>query len=494
MGIALSASRIFRKEAFRMKKFMDQDFMLRNKTGARLYHSCAAHLPLVDYHCHLSPREIYENQRFDNIAQIWLGGRQEDGTYYGDHYKWRLMRSNGVPEEKITGGADPYVKFQEFAKTLEMAIGNPMYHWCNLELHKYFGITEALTPKNCREIYDKCNALLQNDPDMCVRGLIKKSNVAFIGTTDDPIDNLEWHEKLAAEPDLGFQVCPSFRPDKAINIHKPGFAQYMKKLAQTAGKTEFQNIQEVLDALTRRVAFFKDHGCRASDHGLDYVMYRPASLEEADAAFKKAIKGDPLTLMEQEIYQTAILLHLARTYHKHNIVMEIHYSCRRDNNERMFALEGPDTGFDMIAQNNCIAQLAQLMSRLEGENALPKMILFSLDSTDFDRIGTLMGCFQSEEIPGKIQMGAAWWFLDTKDGMEQQMRSLARLGLLGNFVGMLTDSRSFLSYTRHDYFRRILCNMIGDWVENGEYPAEEESMKKIIEGICCKNAQKYFNI
>ncbi len=477
-----------------MKAFMNEDFMLNNETGARLFHTYAENLPLVDYHCHISPKEIYEDRRFDNIAEIWLGGRNDDGSYFGDHYKWRVMRSNGVSENTVTGDADPYDKFVAFTQSLEMAIGNPMYHWCNLELHKYFGITEPLTMDNVKEVWDKCNDMLVNDPDMTVRGLIRKSNVAFIGTTDDPVDTLEWHEKIAADPTIDFKVCPSFRPDKAINIQKAGFSDYMKLLAASVGKDSLDTAEDVKKALSARIAFFKEHGCRASDHGLDYIPYRKASDEEVNAVYQKAVKGETLSVEEVEMYQTAILLHIAKEYHKNNIVMEIHYACRRDNNEKMYKSEGPDTGFDMIAQTSCIAQIAQMMSELDSTNELPKTILFSLDSTDFDRIGTLSGCFQSDEMPGKIQMGAAWWFLDTKDGMEAQMRSLARLGLLGNFVGMLTDSRSFLSYTRHDYFRRIMCNMIGEWVENGEYPNREESLKKIVEGICYNNAERYFEI
>lgn len=477
-----------------MRAFMDKEFMLTNETAVHLFHDYAENQPLVDYHCHISPQEIYEDRRFENIAQIWLGGRNPDGTYFGDHYKWRVMRSNGVPEEIVTGNADPFDKFYAFTEALEMAIGNPMYHWANLELHKYFGITEPLTTQNARKIYDRCNELLQNDPNLTVRGLIRQSNVAYVGTTDDPVDTLEWHEKIAADPTVDFLVCPSFRPDKAINITRPEFTSYMQKLAASVGKESLDSAQEVLDALTERLEFFKKHGCRASDHGIDYVMFRPCTIEEADKVYRKAMAGEKLSLEEAEQYQTTVLMHLAKLYHKNGIVMEIHYSCRRDNNARMFAMEGPDTGFDMIAQTTCIGNIAQLFSALDQTNELPRTILFSLDSTDFDRIGTLIGCFQSDEIPGKIQMGPAWWFLDTRDGMEEQMRSLGRLGLLGNFVGMLTDSRSFLSYTRHDYFRRIMCSLIGEWVEKGEYPANEASLKKIVEGISCKNAMRYFGI
>ena len=477
-----------------MKAFMDKDFMLKNETAKHLFHDYAEDLPIIDYHCHIPPREIYEDRRYDNIAQVWLGGKNPDGSYFGDHYKWRVMRSNGVPEELVTGSADPYDKFLAFTKALEMAIGNPMYHWSNLELHKYFGITEPLTEKNAKAIWDKTSDMLQHDPNLTVRGIIRQSNVRYVGTTDDPADSLEWHEKLAKVKDLGFMVCPSFRPDKAVNIQRPGFAAYMDKLAASVGKEHLSSIQDVLDALNDRIDFFKAHGCRASDHGLDYVPFRTCSLEEADGIYRKAMRGEALTTEEIEKYQTTVLLSLARKYHKENIVMEIHYSCTRDNNKRMFRLEGPDTGFDMIAKSTCYNQLAELFSALDETSELPKTIVFSLDEADFNQITTCLGCFQSDEIPGKMQLGAAWWFLDTRDGMEAQMKSLANLGLLGNFVGMLTDSRSFLSYTRHDYFRRIACNLIGEWVENGEYPNSEKSLKKIIEGISYKNAERYLGI
>ena len=477
-----------------MKAFMDKDFMLKNETAKHLFHDYAEDLPIIDYHCHIPPREIYEDRRYDNIAQVWLGGKNPDGSYFGDHYKWRVMRRNGVPEELVTGSADPYDKFLAFTKALEMAIGNPMYHWSNLELHKYFGITEPLTEKNAKAIWDKTSDMLQHDPNLTVRGIIRQSNVRYVGTTDDPADSLEWHEKLAKVKDLGFMVCPSFRPDKAVNIQRPGFAAYMDKLAASVGKEHLSSIQDVLDALNDRIDFFKAHGCRASDHGLDYVPFRTCSLEEADGIYRKAMRGEALTTEEIEKYQTTVLLSLARKYHKENIVMEIHYSCTRDNNKRMFRLEGPDTGFDMIAKSTCYNQLAELFSALDETSELPKTIVFSLDEADFNQITTCLGCFQSDEIPGKMQLGAAWWFLDTRDGMEAQMKSLANLGLLGNFVGMLTDSRSFLSYTRHDYFRRIACNLIGQWVEDGEYPNDEESLRKIVQGISYNNAERYFGI
>lgn len=473
---------------------MDKDFLLETETAKHLFHDYADPMPLVDYHCHISPKEIYEDRRFNNIAEVWLGGENPDGTYFGDHYKWRVMRSNGTPEEYITGHKPDFERFVKFAEALEMAIGNPMYHWSNAELHKYFGVTEPLTVENAKEIWDKTCDMLQNDPNMSVRGLIKQSNVAFIGTTDDPIDSLEWHEKIAADPSIEVRVCPSYRPDKAININKEGFAAYIGKLAASVGKKELASAQEVIDALIERLEFFAKLGCRASDHGLDYIPYRPAPMEEVDAVYKKVMAGEAITTEEAEKYQTAVLLALAKAYHRLDIAMQIHYSCYRNANERIFRKMGPDTGVDMIAQNTCGEDIARMLSALDMTNECPKTILYSLNPADNEQIGTLLGCFQSDEVPGKIQHGSAWWFNDTKSGMEDQMKSLANLGLLGNFVGMLTDSRSFLSYARHDYFRRIMCNLIGNWVENGEYPNNEASLKKIVEGIAYKNAERYFEI
>ncbi len=477
-----------------MKAFMDKDFLLETETARHLFHDYSDPMPLIDYHCHISPKEIYEDRRFDNIAQVWLGGENPDGTYFGDHYKWRVMRSNGTPEDYITGRKPDYERFLKFVEALEMAIGNPMYHWSNAELHKFFGVTEALTVDNAKEIWDKCNDMLQNDPNMTVRGLIRQSNVAFIGTTDDPVDSLEWHEKIAADPTIDVKVCPSFRPDKAININKEGFVEYMGQLAASVGKEELASAQDVIDALIERLEFFAKVGCRASDHGLDYIPFRPASAQEADEVYKKVMKGLAISTEEAEIYQTAVLLALAKAYHRLDIAMQIHYSCYRNANERIFRKMGPDTGVDMIAQNTCGEDIARLLSALDMTNECPKTIIYSLNPADNEQIGTMIGCFQSDEVPGKIQHGSAWWFNDTKSGMEEQMKSLANLGLLGNFVGMLTDSRSFLSYARHDYFRRIMCNLIGNWVENGEYPNHEASLKKIVEGISYNNAARYFGL
>ena len=477
-----------------MKQFMDDDFILDNDTARHLFHDYAEDLPIIDYHCHLSAKEIYEDIRFDSLGDVWFGGRQEDGGYYGDHYKWRLMRSNGMDEKLITERTDELARFKGFADTLSMAIGNPMYHWCNLELKKYFGIKEALNPGNAEKIWDKCNDILKNDKDMSARGLIRMSNVAYVGTTDDPIDSLEWHEKIAADKSVDFCVRPSFRPDKAINIMKEGFREYINKLAKSVGKDSIETTQDVIDALIKRLGFFAEHGCVASDHGLDYVPFRILPMDVCDEAFKKAMKGEPVDIEEAEGYQTAVLIALGKEYKRLHIAMELHYSCLRNMNERLYRKLGPDTGFDMIAQNTCGGNVADLLCELDKTDELPKTIIFSLNPADNEQIGTILGCFQSSEVPGKIQQGPAWWFNDNKSGMEDQMKSLANLGLLGNFIGMLTDSRSFLSYTRHDYFRRIMCNLIGGWVENGEYPNDEEALKRIVTGISYYNAKRYFDL
>ena len=471
---------------------MDKDFLLETETARHLFHDYAAKMPLADYHCHLSPKEIYEDRRFDNLVQVWLGGL-ENGVLAGDHYKWRMLRSNGVEEAYITGDKPAYERFLKLAEALEMAIGNPMYHWCHLELQRFFGVMEPLTVESAPRIWEHCNKLLREDPDMTARGLIRKANVAFIGTTDDPIDDLQWHEKIAADKTFDVVVGPSFRPDKAVNIHKDGFVEYIGKLGACVGR-ELTSAQAVCQALVERIEYFYDHGCRASDHGLDYVPFNAVSMEEADEIFRKGMAGQTLTTAEVEGYQTTLLLACAKAYHRLGIAMQLHYSCLRNTNTRMFKSLGADAGFDTIAQNTCGANIARLLSALDEEGQCPKTILYSLNPADNEQLGTLIGSFQGTEVPGKIQHGSAWWFNDNKVGMEEQMISLANLGLLGNFVGMLTDSRSFLSYTRHEYFRRILCNLIGKWVENGEYPDHDASLKKIVEGISFLNAKRYFGI
>ncbi len=463
-----------------MVQFMDKDFLLSNEVAKKLYHSFAADMPIIDYHCHVSPKEIYEDKHFENIYQVWLTG---------DHYKWRIMRSNGVDERYITGDATDYEKFEKFAECLHKAIGNPMYHWCHLELKKYFGFNGVLSPDTAREVWDiAANKLKQ--ADMGVRGIISKSNVAFIGTTDDPVDTLEWHKKLAQDDSFKTVVAPSFRPDKALNIEKAGWRQYIAQLSQMSG-VEIKDVATLKEALKNRIEFFNQNGCKASDHGLDYMVYREG---DADTVMQAALAGKQITREEAECFKTALLLFCAKEYKKLGWVMQLHYNCLRNPNSKMFKALGADTGFDCIGPTPSAKQLASLLDALESENNLPKTIIYSLDPSDNEFIDTLIGSFQGTEACGKIQHGSAWWFNDNKQGMREQLTSLANLSLLGNFVGMLTDSRSFLSYTRHEYFRRILCALIGEWVENGEYPYDEKALEKIVKGICYNNAKTYFGL
>ncbi len=463
--------------------FITNDFLLKTETAKLLYHKYAENMPIVDYHCHINPQEIYEDRKFENITQVWLGG---------DHYKWRLIRSNGVNEDEITGNADAQVKFRHFAEMLPKAIGNPMYHWTHLELKKYFDYNGVLNAKTADEVFALCNEKLQKD-DMTVRSLIKKSNVSMIGTTDDPIDSLEWHKKLLADDSFDVTVAPSFRPDKAVNIEKAGFTDYITKLSEVSG-IEIKTVDDVKAALSSRLDYFCKVGCRATDHGLDYVIYSPASDSEIEGIFQTVMNGGVVSQDDADKYKTAIMLHLGKEYAKRNIVMQLHYGAQRNTNTKLFERLGPDTGFDCISTKNCGEAITGFLNALQMENALPKTILYSLNPQDNELLDTVLGCFQGTEAVGKIQHGSAWWFNDTKSGMEAQIKSLANLSLLGNFVGMLTDSRSFLSYTRHEYFRRILCNIIGEWVENGEYPNDEEQLGELVQNICYYNAKKYFDL
>ena len=466
-----------------MKPFMDENFLLNTPTAQALYHNHAAKMPILDYHCHVSPKEIFEDKHFENITEVWLGG---------DHYKWRLMRSNGVDEYYITGDAPAFEKFRKFAETLPKAIDNPMYHWCHLELKQYFGYNCVLNGETAEEVWQLANSKLAQ-PDMGVRGLIEKSNVAFIGTTDDPLDSLEWHAKIAADGSFKTVVGPSFRPDKALNLDKPGWKEYVGKLAEVSG-VEISGIDSLEEALKKRLDHFAAHGCRASDHGLDYMAFRSASREELDAIVKKGLAGEETSVEEAEKLRTALLIFCAGEYVRLDMAMQIHYNCLRNPNSAMFAKLGPDCGFDCIGPNNGAAALAKLLDSLYAAGKLPRTILYSLDAADNAFLDTLIGAFQGTEMAGKMQHGSAWWFNDNKQGMRDQLISLANLSLLGNFVGMLTDSRSFLSYTRHEYFRRILCNLVGEWVENGEYPADMTVLGGMVEDICCNNAKRYFKL
>ena len=466
-----------------MAKFLDRNFLLNTQTAQRLYFEHAAKLPIIDYHCHVSPKEIYEDKHFDNLTELWLSG---------DHYKWRLMRSNGVDECYITGDADPYEKFFKFAELMPKAIGNPMYHWCHLELKNYFGYHGVLSAQTAKEVWELCKSKLC-EKDMGVRGIIQKSNVEFIGTTDDPIDDLEYHKLLAADSRFSTVVAPSFRPDKALNIDKAGWREYIAKLSAVSGM-EIRDLDTLKKALSLRIEYFNQYGCRASDHGLDRMVYAKASDDQINALIARGLAGELIAEDEAEALKTALLVHCASEYVRLGWVMQLHYNCIRNPNSVMLNSLGPDTGFDCIGPNNGSRKLAALLDRLNTENSLPKTVIYSLDASDNASIDTLIGAFQGTEIAGKLQHGSAWWFNDNKQGMRDQMISLANLSLLGNFVGMLTDSRSFLSYTRHEYFRRILCALVGEWVESGEYPDDKEALSELITGICYQNAKKYFKL
>lgn len=463
-----------------MKKFMDEDFLLTTETAKNLYHNYAEKLPIIDYHCHLSPQEIYEDVRYENITQVWLGA---------DHYKWRQMRSNGVEEKYITGDASDREKFQKWAETLEKAIGNPLYHWSHLELKKYFGYEGHLCGDTAQEVWDLTSEKLKQE-NMSARGLILQSNVDTICTTDDPIDSLEWHRKIK-EDGFEVKVLPAWRPDKAMNIEKADFAQYIEKLAQVSG-VEIRDFDSLIEALKNRMDFFAENGCTVSDHGLEYVMYESYEPAEVNEIVKTRLSDGVLTKTEERKYKTAFMTALGREYAKKNWVMQLHYGVQRDLNKKVYNALGPDAGIDAINTYSSSIEMGQYLNALAIDDSLPKTIIYSLNPADNAAIGTVIGCFQDSSAVGKIQHGAAWWFNDHKTGMMEQMTSLANLGLLGNFVGMLTDSRSFLSYTRHEYFRRIMCELIGGWVENGEYPDDEKALQQIVEGISYYNCKNYF--
>ena len=464
-----------------MKQFMDKDFLLETKTAQKLFHEYADKMPIVDYHCHINPQEIAEDRKFENITQVWLGG---------DHYKWRQMRSNGVDEYYITGEATDREKFQKWAETLELAIGNPLYHWSHLELQRYFGYHGVLNGDTAEEVWNLCNEKLKED-GMSVRNLIRQSNVKLICTTDDPVDDLKWHEVLAADDTFEVQVLPAWRPDKAMNLEKPEYADYIAQLSKVSG-VEIKTFEDLKEALNIRLDYFADHGCSVSDHALEYVMYAPATAEEIEVIFAKRLNKEDITKEEELKFKTAFMQFVAKQYHKRNWVMQIHYGCRRDNNTPYYKRLGPDTGYDCINNYAPSSEMADMLNALSDTDALPKTILYSLNPNDNESIGTIIGCFQNEKTVGRIQQGSAWWFNDHKVGMTAQMTSLANLGILSNFVGMLTDSRSFLSYTRHEYFRRILCELIGGWVDNGEYPDDYKTLEKIVKGISYNNAVEYF--
>lgn len=465
-----------------MKSFMDKDFLLDTDTAKKLFHEFAEDMPICDYHCHLSPKEIYENKQPENISDLWLSG---------DHYKWRAMRSCGVEEKYCTGDASPKEKFKKFGYTLQYCIGNPLYHWAHIELQRYFGIDTPLNTKTAGEIYDRANEAIAKG-DFRPRSLITKSNVKIVCTTDDPVDDLKYHKLLKEVSDFDCKVLPSFRPDKALNAHLDGFAGYIRELGEAAG-VEIKSYKDVIKALLIRADYFHSVGCRVSDQAFDYPPYAVAGEDEIEAIFAKAMRGEKLTPAECDKYRTPVLLALGEKYHELGWAMEIHIGAMRNNNTLMFNKIGADTGFDSVGDSEIAQPLSRFLDALNSRDKLPKTILFNLNDKDNIVLGTMLGNFQSADAESKIQFGPAWWFLDTMDGMINQMKTLGNLGVLGKFVGMETDSRSFTSYGRHEYFRRILCALIGRWVEDGWYACDMDILKEIVQGICYNNAIKYFN-
>lgn len=459
--------------------FLNDNFLLTTDMAESLFHDYADNMPIIDYHCHLDPKEIYENKNFKNITEAWL---------YGDHYKWRLMRANGVPESHITGDASDYDKFLAWARTVPKTIGNPLFSWTHLELRRFFGIDELLNEESAPRIWEIANEKLAS-PEFRRRSLIKTSKVKIICTTDDPVDSLEYHQALLKE-EQDFHVFPTFRPDKALNIDAPGFKDWIGRLEQAAGSS-VTSYTELVEALKNRVQFFHEHGCRLSDHALDVLRYQAGDANAVERIFAKKLAGDDLSQEEITVYRTELLSALIGMYHEMDWTMQLHIHAYRNNNTPMFNKLGPDTGYDGINDLSLTESLSQLLDRAESTQGLPKTILYSLNPNDYPSILTLMGCYQ-KDTPGKLQLGSGWWYNDTRSGMRHQLTMFADNSVLANFVGMLTDSRSFLSYTRHEYFRRVLCELIGEWVERGEAPNDVVLLGKLVEDISYNNAANYF--
>ena len=466
-----------------MKTFINDDFMLTNDYARELYHTSAENQPIIDYHCHLIPKMIADNYQFADLTEVWLGG---------DHYKWRAMRGNGVPEEFITGKADGYAKFEKWAETVPYTMRNPLYHWTHLELSRVFGVDKILKPETAREIYDECSAKLQT-PEFRGQELMKKFNVEVVCTTDDPADSLEFHQQIKDNP-FGVKVLPTWRPDKAMVVEKPQqYREYIQKLSDISG-VAINNYQDLLHALQKRQDFFCEMGCRISDHGLETFYAEDFTMEEVDQIFKNTLKGIQPTQEEVLKFKSAILLDFARMDHAKGWALQFHIGAIRDNNTRMFNILGPDTGYDAIHDVQCAAAGHKFFNTLALEDKLTKTILYNLNPKDNEVLATMAYTFNDGTCPGKMQLGSGWWFLDQEDGMRKQMNALSALGLLSRFVGMLTDSRSFLSYPRHEYFRRILCNLLGEDLKSGKLPVSEmDFLHQMVKGISYKNAKNYFN-
>ncbi|MCL6589264.1 MAG: glucuronate isomerase [Firmicutes bacterium] len=467
------------------RDFLTEDFLLNSETAKALYHDYAARMPVFDYHCHLPPRDIAENRQFENLTRIWLGG---------DHYKWRAMRANGVSERLITGDASDEEKFMAWAGTVPATVRNPLYHWTHLELKRPFGITgRVLCPESAKEIYDHCNRLLQTEP-FRARGIMRQMNVKAICTTDDPVDNLEYHLQIKQNPDFNIKVLPAFRPDKAMAVETaPDFNAWVDRLEVSAGMA-IQSFSALVAAVRKRHEFFHQVGCRISDHAMEVPYAEDYTESEITSIFGKVRRGGALDRGETAKFKSAMLYELALMNAEKNWAMQLHIGALRNVNSRAMKRLGPDTGYDCIADYEIAYPLTRFLDRLDREGKLPKTIIYTLNAKDNDVIATAMGCFQDGIIPGKIQFGSAWWFHDQKDGMLKQMESLSNMGLLSRFVGMLTDSRSFLSYSRHEYFRRILCNLLGSDVERGELPADLKWLGGIVQDICYYNAVRYFGV
>ncbi|MFC4801935.1 glucuronate isomerase [Neobacillus sp. GCM10023253] len=464
-----------------MKAFLDNHFLLNTETAKGLYENAAQGLPIFDFHCHLNPQEVWENKPYRSITEVWLGG---------DHYKWRAMRMHGIGERFITGDADDWEKFAAWAETVPHLIGNPLYHWTHMELKMFFGIEKVLNPETAREIFDECNEKLEK-PEFRPRAFIERSNVKFIGTTDDPVSTLEYHQLLKKDETFKAIIAPTFRPDGALFIERPTFKTWLETLSEVSG-IKVDSLDSFLQALKQRVDYFHENGGRASDHDIQKMEYVQTTKEEISPIFDKKFNGEELDEEEITLYRAFLLTELGKMYAEKQWVMQLHMGAMRSNNTKMKNLLGPDTGFDSVGETNFAEGISRFLDALDVQNALPRTVLFNLNQKDNVVLAGMMGNFYEEGIPGKVQFGSGWWFLDHIDGMEKQMKDLANVGLLSHFIGMLTDSRSFLSYARHDYFRRILCNILGEWVERGLAPNNQEFMEQMVRNIGYHNAEKYF--
>ncbi|MDB5231816.1 MAG: uxaC [Chitinophagaceae bacterium] len=465
-----------------MKKFLDQNFLLNNKTAEQLYHDFAKNMPIIDYHNHLPPAQIANDEQFKNISQAWL---------YGDHYKWRAMRTNGVEESYCTGNRSDWEKFEKWAETVPYTMRNPLYHWTHLELQRYFNVQDILSPATAKKIYEECNSKLAS-PDYSVKNLLRKMNVKVLCTTDDPVDTLEHHRRLVKQG-FDIHVLPAFRPDTAMNVTDAiAFNNYLQKL-ENASDIDINNFYDYLAALKNRHDFFAANGCSVSDHGLEKIDAEDYTDAEIKAIFNKVRSGRQLEVTEQQKFRSAMLIILAEWDHEKNWVQQYHLGALRNNNSRMKSKLGPDTGWDSIGDFSQAPSLAKFLDKLDKNDKLAKTIIYNLNPADNELMATMIGNFNDGSVAGKVQWGSGWWFLDQKDGMIKQLNTLSNMGLLSRFVGMLTDSRSFLSYPRHEYFRRILCNLFGEEIENGELPADIEWVGKTIQDICFNNAKNYFN-